>query len=431
MKKRLSGILLLILIIGITLEFSPYLMAPVLLDHAFSRKEYRQQLKSEWQSLQAEQSDNKNEDQYRKGLHVIHPYLGFVHRPGNAYNELGFLGPNPMESASEDVLNVCLTGGSVAKLVFELKGEYLSEKLQQLASANNKIIRLYSLALGGFKQPQQLIAINYLLSLNAHFDMVINLDGFNEVVLPYSDNMQAKIHPSFPRNWNIISRKSLDFEQQILLAEQAMAREEKKEVLSAFISSPLKYSNLALLFWKVIDNNKNKQIISADEKLRKALRDKNTDYQLTGPDFPYADTNEYFENEVSIWGNASRQLNKLSQAKEFDYFHFLQPNQYVPGSKKLTRRELEIAYIKGPSKYKDGVQKGYPVLRKMGTELIREGIPFADLSMMFKNTEASVYNDQCCHFNEYGYEMIIDTMVSYIESYYLSRKIKDEKNEML
>ena len=38
-----------------------------------------------------------------------------------------------------------------------------------------------NLALFGYKQPQQLTTLAYLMSIGGQFDLVLNIDGFNEV----------------------------------------------------------------------------------------------------------------------------------------------------------------------------------------------------------------------------------------------------------
>ena len=65
---------------------------------------------------------------------------------------------------------------------------YLSLKdlLSKHAAEFGKKIVVINLGLAGYKQPQQLMTLNYLLALGAEFDIVIALDGFNEVALPGS-----------------------------------------------------------------------------------------------------------------------------------------------------------------------------------------------------------------------------------------------------
>ena len=45
-----------------------------------------------------------------------------------------------------------------------------------------KQIWVVSFALGGYKQPQQLMVLAYYLSLGQPLDVVVNVDGFNEIL---------------------------------------------------------------------------------------------------------------------------------------------------------------------------------------------------------------------------------------------------------
>jgi hypothetical protein len=50
--------------------------------------------------------------------------------------------------------------------------------------------------IGGYKQPQQLMALNWFMALGGEFDIVINLDGFNDVALPALENVPTRIRSS-------------------------------------------------------------------------------------------------------------------------------------------------------------------------------------------------------------------------------------------
>ena len=73
--------------------------------------------------------------------------------------------------------------------------------------------------------------------------------------------------------------------------------------------------------------------------------------------------------------------------------------------------ELEIAYLE-MHPYRQGVVEGYPMLIERGAELAANGVAFHDLTRMFENNSEVLYSDKCCHFNEKGYNMIIDYMVA-------------------
>jgi hypothetical protein len=60
-------------------------------------------------------------------------------------------------------------------------------------------------AIGGYKQPQQLMALNYFTALGGEFDVLVNVDGFNEVALPPLENI-PQTNPFCPRQWHLRMR---------------------------------------------------------------------------------------------------------------------------------------------------------------------------------------------------------------------------------
>ncbi|MFP6606164.1 MAG: hypothetical protein VCC19_06285, partial [Myxococcota bacterium] len=149
---------------------------------------------------------------------VIHPYLGYVFdRAGGNINRFGLPGIDPFEPRSPNEIRVAITGGSVALQVFGEGSETLRTSLAP--AFPGKRIEFVGLTLGGYKQPQQLMALAWMLSLGAHFDVVVNLDGFNEVVLPYAENDPLGIHPAYPRSWHLYQSGALDVAWTAYVAE--------------------------------------------------------------------------------------------------------------------------------------------------------------------------------------------------------------------
>ena len=222
--KVLINWALLLLVILITLELSPYIIGRYFLHHSFSRKEIRQELKAAEPKTDTLEFQNTNTDGYL-GDHILHPYLGFVSIPHPDYNEFNLPGINPLTKKSPDKVNIVIMGGSVAKDIYSYTGDRIIQNLKRSKDFENKEINLVVFALGGFKQPQQLIALNYFMALGAEYDILINIDGFNEIVLPYADNLPNHVFPSYPRHWNIYSRKKLDSRVLLLMGKQAVANE--------------------------------------------------------------------------------------------------------------------------------------------------------------------------------------------------------------
>src|SRR5581483_3419802 len=129
----------------------------------------------------------------------LHPYLGYVYdRDSNAgFSDHGFTSET-VYPQMDDALIVGIFGGSVADQLF-VKRQTLENELEKIPELGQKAILFVNLAIGGFKQPQQLMALTYMLSLGGHFDVVINVDGFNEVTLPVNENLPNHVFPFFPR----------------------------------------------------------------------------------------------------------------------------------------------------------------------------------------------------------------------------------------
>jgi hypothetical protein len=292
--------------------------------------------------------------------------------------------------------------------MYKAAGQRIIQNLQHSEKFSGKQFDIVVFALGGFKQPQQLMALNYFTALGGHYDIVINLDGFNEIVLPYSDNLPFSVFPSYPRHWNIYSRKKLDSRVELLMGKQAVLKSRIEENRIFMASSLLKYSNFALFIWRVAAFKRTGDLAALEPMIRKAIESSESDYQSTGIKTTVRDTLEFMKEQAEFWARSSLLMAKMAESEGFGYYHFLQPNQYVEGSKVLTREELEIAYESNDFNYKDAVRMGYPLLREQGRDLIAQGENFVDLTDLFIHEKRSVYSDKCCHFNQLGYEMIAD-----------------------
>ena len=128
---------------------------------------------------------------------VLHPYLGFVGNPdGSAPGgkdpvavDLGFLNNprNVLQKRSPEKLIVAFFGGSMANILSDQGREVLVDELRGSRRFSGKEVVLVSLGMGGYKQPQQLMALSYILVMGGELDIVVNIDGFNEVALPPSE----------------------------------------------------------------------------------------------------------------------------------------------------------------------------------------------------------------------------------------------------
>jgi hypothetical protein len=356
------------------------------------------------------------------GAEVLHPYLGFVYSPER---DTGFFRANydmgisrwgfvdnkePLQAAAPNRVIVGVFGGSVAWYLTKESEEALVRGLKAVPAWRDKDVVIVRAALFGYKQPQQLMALAYLLAMGAHFDLVVNLDGFNEIVLPVVENLDKQVFPFYPRSWFIRVADSPTSRQ---IVDRVTSLRAERRRLAELASSPVaRYSATANLAWKLADMRVANQIAAEQMAwLRQPMSDGG--YAASGPFAPYPGEAETYADLAAKWREASEQMSRLARGNGIPYVHFLQPNQYVEGSKVLTADERAVA-IDETFVYARPARTGYPYLISAGRELARDGVWFEDLTPIFKNVTASVYRDNCCHLDKRGNDLMARAMTEAI-----------------
>jgi hypothetical protein len=333
---------------------------------------------------------------------IIHPYLGFVidFKDEKKNNETyGFTTTvSPLIKREPGKLNVVVLGGSVAASM----GQVLREAFARVCRVPPNVV---TLGVAGFKQPQQLLTLNYFLSLGAEYDLVINLDGYNEIVLPITDNYTIGVNPFFPRNWNLRIARQPSKKILAVIGEVRYLRDVKQDDLEALKSSffrgsavfgLLKVQQFKRLNWD-IDRTNHKLLQLQQEEVKK--------FEESGPFFPYKDIRQLYDDAAAVWIRSSVLLDQLARENGMEYYHFLQPNQYVQGSKVLSEEEKRSAYLE-KVKISQSALIGYPILIKQGKKLLEKNIKFFDATMVFAKERETVYIDICCHYNDLGKELL-------------------------
>ncbi|NEQ41565.1 MAG: hypothetical protein F6K40_37385, partial [Okeania sp. SIO3I5] len=140
-------------------------------------------------------------------LERLHPFFGYVLKEGSFTHEESGIKINnyglvskydyPFIKTNKNQFIIGVFGGSVANDIVvnsdvnQARGNQgFIEYLKQIPQLKDKEIIILSFASGGYKQPQQLLMLNYFLSIGQEFDLVINIDGFNEVALSYQNNQE-------------------------------------------------------------------------------------------------------------------------------------------------------------------------------------------------------------------------------------------------
>ncbi len=358
---------------------------------------------------------------------VVHPFLGYadgpeervpVRGPDDQMDQYGFAGgAGPfIHTPKPDGVVVAIFGGSVTRLFLEMGGtEVLRRKLEASKEFAGKHIVIDDLGVFGFKQPQQLMALNYLLSLGAHFDVIVNLDGFNEVALAGPELIPQGVFPFYPARWFFRAAAiDADPRTRLLIGEIAYRRNRRARIADAFRHGH--YSMIAQLLWKAYDRSAERSLGEEESSLQQLQSKGSNDYATQGPMTGYASDDELYLDLTSMWQRSAELMHDIAIENGAMFIEILQPNQYAPGGgKAMSAEERAIAWDEDQS-YKPGAERGYPLLREAGEELTKKGISFHDLSLLFHSVTEPLFLDSCCHFNSRGNEILAEKMAEIIRS---------------
>jgi hypothetical protein len=342
---------------------------------------------------------------------AIHPYLGFVLDPATGsvrtlVTPHGFFSTQSRleRQRPEPRFEVAVTGGSVATgFCFGARKEFL-RVLEPLALTQGKLVTVRCFALGGYKQPQQLMALQWALVQGQRFDLVINLDGFNEVALPAAENLKQGLHPFYPRSWRLHSNDLMSPEELLRVGEIAVLSAERRQRVSMCSRGALVVSPLCHLVWSSFDSRLAARLVELESARQAAPATRRT-FAGAGPEFRGKKPAELYPELARLWAESSLLMHQTLTARGVPYFHFLQPNQYVDGSKVMGALERQVAFNMNHP-YREPVVRGYPELIREGERLRQAGVQFFDLTRLFADHPEPLYEDSCCHYNQAGNDLL-------------------------
>jgi hypothetical protein len=395
------------------LELGSLLTYRVLFGTPFS---YRQVRRERHQLFRSRPAGEGQPGQGRASIYTLHPYLGYTFDPEGTgpllqkypVTKYGFCdkGP-PVHKRSPDKVIIGVVGGSVASIFAEEGAASLTRALRAGPGYAGKDVVLVNLAIYAYKQPQQVMALNYALALGAEFDVLLNIDGFNEVAFYPPDNAPLGVFPLFPNRWPQFVQDVPDPEARLLAGEVAYLERQRVKWAGLF-RAPLGLSVTLNLLWKLRD-----RALEADggrcacalQKVPPARQR----YCAVGPGRTWADEGEMYGQLAGAWKRCSVQLDRVCRAYGIRYYHFLQPNQYLPGSKPMGDEERRVAFLES-TVVKAPVEQGYPLLRKEGATLPTLGVRYRDLTQLFAGRTEVLYRDNCCHVNQAGNEVLAEAV---------------------
>lgn len=423
MLKNLGLFLLSSVLCVVVLEVGSALLYASYTKRPFSKREIQSRLLADAPALEVEDPELAGEIERLQSANVpdqpviLHPYFGYVVNPDRrGINRYGFFRIAPLTKRGPDTAVILISGGSVADQFFTMGQETLVRRLRERGVFPDKRVEVVSTALGGYKQPQQLLILSYFLARGAEYDVVINLDGFNEVD-GAKDNVLDGINPFFPHHWNLHARQGLAPEAMVHFGRVELIRQHRERLRAMFSHRLLRRSTFFLSLWDFLDRRQEGQMRAEMHALQAFLSSSELPPRVRGPEISFTGDDQMYAELADVWERSSLEMARLCRDSGTRYVHALQPNQYFPGSKILSEEERQIAWDQDVADTKR-VETGYPLLLERGRELRELGVHFVDLTMLFRDETGTIYNDTCCHVNQRGADLMAEAIAEAIAASY-------------
>ena len=321
--------------------------------------------------------------------------------PGHYLNA----GPPPVSSEAPVVIG--LVGGSVAHDLLP----YFSRAVYRYFSDNNLARRPAVLGLGylSMKQPQPVMVVAEQLARGGRFDLIVNLDGYNEIFFS-GRNYREGVFPFYPYQWSALT--GLTAAETLRAGRIGVLREEQAELRRAAAAHPLRASAVFGLFNRYGRERVAGQIVQLNAELTAGRAD--YIWGRHGPRGQWRTEGDWYPAVAPVWYRSSLALAELADLAGAEYYHFLQPNQYLPGSKPLSAAELACCYT--DAAFREGVYRAvYPRIAEWGEGLQQRAVNYFDLTQIFQGNRETLYGDECCHLNARGNELLAAAIVERLE----------------
>ena len=199
-----------------------------------------------------------------------------------------------------------LVGGSQANINTMILENELNKHFKKYKNLGFNKAEVFGAAIGGGKQPMQLQTANALLGMGYEFNSIININGWNEIMLATLENKQAGIPPIYPRSH--VDR--LVLEQRNLSAESSVIN------CTSLDSALGWHPGYTIWSYQCIKNQRNNLAKNQNYGIiRLKLKLDNT----------AAKQDQINEDALRAWQISSQNLDALSLKQDLDYIEVIQP----------------------------------------------------------------------------------------------------------
>ncbi len=300
-------------------------------------------------------------------------------------------GPGWIPPRRGDEFVIGIFGGSVAE---ELSNEMVfrqgTEPFPGATAIEKRLgrtVRILNLAVSGGREPVQ---FNRLHLLHDAIDIAVFVDGFNEMSEALPDHKPAcEYMAPFWRNNDKIPDE--------LLQPLADLRRTAEELVDSWIWTPLRYSGLFKLYILRLSVRMQERMVGLETSMG------------TSPVWMYPGT---IEERALSWAGCVALADEFAKSMKLPILFFLQPNQYVAGSKPFSEEERNRCVLsteelkrRGWNRYLE-LNDAYAAFERQIPSLRAKGIAVYSLTGVFHDVTETVYKDNCCHMHRPGYDII-------------------------
>lgn len=394
-----------------------------LLAHAYFLKEHG----TVFYKLPVPRDDSEAPDEGASGTDnlVIHPYWGRVSKSGQSVEEAfprelldkmmtegsdlpawigirrnnhGFFSRYDyprLRQADEFVVGIF--GGSVASLLSLFGAEQIAAGLAKHPYFEGRRVVVLNFANGGVKQPQQLMILNYFLLVGQPFDVVVNLDGFNEAVLATS-NRRHGIDIVQPFRFQQRMATLLRDPETAVVKWQAEVVSAREALDALKRMDRQRWSATLHLALRELQKSYATRLVELEEMFPDAPETERGPARAPSPETVRKD--QGVDAIVDLWIRASAMMEQAAHLNSIDYVHVLQPNQYL-SERAFSDEERQIA-LNARSRTGETVRDIYPSMLDALAEHKRNGHAVFSALDILDAESRRVYADNCCHFTDAG-----------------------------
>ena len=294
-----------------------------------------------------------------------------------------------------DAIVIGVFGGYFADGVAGPLQQAVAQRLSQVGVDVAPLV--VDLAIGYGRQPQQLMAAISRLAHGGDFDIVVNLDGMDDMSPLGNDELLALAPEVIGGTAAAVARH---------VAVYGL-REERRRILRTSEGSRLRLSAVFGVAQRGRLDRLEREIRELDgaaAKRRDSLHQNRRREPTSG---------ERLAAAARLWYRSSVMMGTVARAAGADYYHVLQPSQYIAGSKRLTAQERTDAF--DPQVARDNRYAAmHPVLIQLGREMARQGTAFVDLTGVFRNSDETLYGD-FRRLNDRGNALLARSIVPHLE----------------